>query len=84
MRTNLQTCEHVSFKRGFTCKMWRRYSRERASQSLPKISQMIEKIRKNIGEKASRTESQSGSMEKPREADDQGGEDPRRLRHRDP
>ena len=27
----------------FTCKIWRRYSRERASQSLPKISQELEK-----------------------------------------
>ena len=27
----------------FTCKSWLRYSRERASQSLPKISQKLEK-----------------------------------------
>ena len=27
----------------FTCTIWRRYSRERASQSLPKISQKLEK-----------------------------------------
>ena len=26
-----------------TCKFWRRYSQERASQSLPKISQKLEK-----------------------------------------
>ena len=30
----------------FICKIWRRYSRERASQSLPKMSQTLEKIRK--------------------------------------
>ena len=38
----------------FTCKIWRRYSRGRASQSLPKISQKLEKklpqkVRKNLG-----------------------------------
>ena len=38
----------------FTCKIWRRYSRERASQSLPKISQKLgkkrpQKVRKNVG-----------------------------------
>ena len=32
----------------FTCKCWRRYSRERASQSLPKISRKLEKNRENI------------------------------------
>ena len=34
-----------------TCKLWRRYSRERASQFLPKISRKLEKnkVRKNIG-----------------------------------
>ena len=33
----------------FTCKIWRRYSRERASQSLQKISQKLEKqLEKNI------------------------------------
>ena len=34
----------------FTCTIWRRYSRERASQSLPIISQKLEnKVRINIG-----------------------------------
>ena len=32
-----------------TCKIWRRYSRERASQSLPKINQKLEqKLEKNV------------------------------------
>ena len=38
--------------------MWRRYSRERASQSLPKISRKLEyvsiKVRKNLGLHGSR------------------------------
>ena len=33
----------------FTCKISRRFSRERASQSFPKICQKLEKIRKSIG-----------------------------------
>ena len=36
------------FKRVFTCKIWRRYCRERASQSLPKISQKDSKVRKTV------------------------------------
>ncbi len=39
-----------AFKGIFSCKIRRRYSRERASQSLPKISQTLEKNRTNIGE----------------------------------
>ena len=32
----------------FTCKIWRRYSRERASRSLPKNSQKLEKKLENF------------------------------------
>ena len=42
-----------AFKRVFTCTIWRRYCRERASQSLPTISRKLEttfkKVRQNIG-----------------------------------
>ena len=37
----------------FTCKIWRRYSRERASQNLPKIIQHLEK-------KLEKTEARAG------------------------
>ena len=36
----------------FTSKIWRRYSRERASQSSPKISQRLEKVRKILGKRS--------------------------------
>ena len=32
-----------------SCKIWRRYSRERASQNVQKVNQNLEEIRKNIG-----------------------------------
>ena len=37
----------------FACKIWRRYSRERASQNLPKIIQKFEKkVRQKLEKKA--------------------------------
>ena len=56
MRSGAEVCKSCRSRQAlsneyllFTCKIWRRYSRERASQSLPKMSQKLETIKKNIG-----------------------------------
>ena len=52
----------------FTCKIWRRYSRERASQSLPKISQRLEKkIEKNIARGPAAPHERARGREAPRD-----------------